>query len=174
MKALFQAIQTQILNEVTEITYVRMFNNQFENAVQENNTYDFPFPCVFIEFINEQQPKQLGAGYQLYEPLVVRCHIGMNELDAADGTLDQNLNIFDLKDKVYKALQKFEPTGASVFIRTSEQQDYNHGNIYIWQMDFTTTWLDANRTEPLNPTFTEPPTDLEINPITIVETQNDL
>lgn len=174
MKQLFLDIQNKILTEVPEITYVRIFNNQFENSVNENNTYDFPFPCLFVEFLNDQQPKQLGGGYQLYEPLLVRCHIGMNELDATDGTLDQNLNIFDLKNKVYKALQKFEPTGASVFIRTSEQQDYQHTNIYVWQMDFTTTWIDQNRTEPLSPTVSTPPTQLIINPIDIVKSSNDL
>lgn len=162
MKSLFLAIQTRILQEVPEITYVRMFNNQFENAVANNTTYDFPLPCVFVEFENANEPKQLGMGYQLYEPLMVRLHLGVNELDSADGNLDQNLNVYDLKDKLYKAMQKFEPTKASLFIRTNEEQDYNHSNIYVFVQTYKTTFLDTNMAEPENPTYTTPVTDLTI------------
>jgi hypothetical protein len=162
MKNLFLDIQTRILNTIPEITYVRMFNNQFEKAVNDNSTYDFPFPCVFVEFINDQEPKQLGAGVQIYEPLFIKFYLGVNELDSASGTLDQNLSIFDLKDKLYKALQKFEPTKAGMFIRTAEEQDYDHTNIYIWNQTYKTSYIDDNMYEPINPEYTEPITDLTI------------
>lgn len=163
MKDLFLAIQTRITTLVPEITYVRIFNNQFENAVNENNTYDFPMPCVFVEFENVNEPKQLGAGFQIYEPLYVKLHLGVNELDSSDGNLDQNLNIFDLKDKLYKAMQKFEPNKASIFIRSSEEQDYDHTNIYVWKQTYRTTYIDGLMEEPQNPTYTTPEdTDLTI------------
>lgn len=162
MKDLFLAIQTKITTEVPSITYVRVFNNQFENAVNENNTYDFPMPCVFVEFVNEQEPKQLGEGVQLFEPLLVKLHLGVNELDSADGNLDQNLQIFTLKDSLFKAMNKFEPDKASVFIRVAEAQDYDHTNIYVFTQTYKTTWVDFNREEPLNPTYTTPITDLTI------------
>jgi hypothetical protein len=162
MKSLFLAIQSRILQEVPEITYVRIFNNQFENVTVKNSTYDFPMPCVFVEFENANEPKQLGGGFQLYEPLNVILHLGVNELDSATGYLDQNLNVFDLKDKLYKAMQKFEPNKASIFIRTSEEQDYDHTNIYVWKQTYKTTFLDGNMEEPQNPTYTIPVTDLTI------------
>ena len=162
MKDLFLAIQTQILTQIPEITYVRVFNNQFLNAVTENETYDFPMPCVFVEFINEQEPKQLGEGVQIYEPLLIKLHLGVNELDSSDGNLDQNLAIFSLKDKLFRTMNKFEPDKASVFVRVSEFQDYDHTNIYVFTQTYKTTWIDFNREEPLNPKYTTPITNLTI------------
>ena len=156
MKSLFLDIQSRITTYIPEITYVRMFNNQLENAVNNNITYDFPIPCVFVEFDNPNEPKQLGNGFQIYEPLNVILHLVANELDSADGNLDQNLNIFDLKDKLYKVMQKFEPNKASIFIRSAEEQDYDHANIYVWKQTYRTTYIDGLMEEPINPTYTTP------------------
>lgn len=156
MKSLFLDIKSRIINNIPEITYVRMFNNQLQNAVNNNSTYDFPIPCVFVEFDSPNEPKQLGVGFQIYEPLYVKLHLVVNELDSADGNLDQNLNIFDLKDSLYTIMQKFNPDKASIFIRSSEEQDYDHDNIYVWKQTYTTTYIDGLMEEPINFVYNSP------------------
>lgn len=149
MKQLFLDIKTQLLAKVPEVTFVQMWNNQF-NDLEEGSVYSFPFPCIFIEFVNENEIKQLGQGYQIYDPLTVRVHIGHDFYNNTDGTMEQDLAVMDLKQKVYKALQKFEPTGAVQFIRYSESQDYNHTNIYHFIQDYKTNYIDSYRTEPVD------------------------
>lgn len=159
MKALIQAIKTQLAT-VTELKTIRVYNNQFD-LVEDQQIYSFAWPCAFIEIVNEQPAHQLGAGFQVFDPVIVRIHIG-HEYYNGDGTQEENLDVFDLKDKVYKALQKFEPDGASAFFRSAENQDYTHTNLYHYIMDFTTTWIDSSMVEPVNGVTKDPPTGLEI------------
>ena len=59
-------------------------------------------------------------------------------------------------------MQKFEPNKASIFIRSSEEQDYDHNNIYVWKQTYRTTFIDSLMDEPLNSINTIPVTNLTI------------
>ena len=162
MKQLFLDIKAQLALKVPELAFIQMFNNHFD-LMESQDVYSFPFPCCFIEFIADNQLIQLGNGMQMYDPLTVRVHIGQDFYNANDGTEEQNLVVFDLKDKVFIALQKFEPNGAVQFIRISETQDFNHTNVYHFIMDFKTNYVDYIRSEPLNPALSSAPINLIIN-----------
>jgi hypothetical protein len=161
MKQLFIDIKTQLLAQVPELAFIQMYNNQFD-LIEKQETYSFPFPCCFIEFVTETI-QQLGNGVQIYDPLTVRVHIGNDFYNAIDGTQEQDLIVFELKQKIFKALNKFEPLGATVFIRFSETQDINHSNIYHFIQDYKTNYIDQDRSEPLNKTQINPPIELIIN-----------
>lgn len=161
MKALYLAIKERIESLAPAVKFIHVFNNQFE-LTENGQIYSFPFPCVFIEFQNDQPVQQLGNGIQIYQPLIIRVHIGHNQYDAADGTMEQDLNVFDLKQQVFSALQKFEPAGAVMFIRTNETQDTNHTNIYHFIQEYTTSYVDQQQAEPVGGITADPPFELDL------------
>lgn len=121
--------------------FVDVWNNQLDLAEQQQQ-YSFPLPAAFIEILNVQEPKQLGDGVQLYDQLIVRLHIVHEQLDAGDGTMERNLDVFDLTQKTFKRMQGFEPDKASAFFRVNEERDYYHTNVYHFIQDYKTTYLD--------------------------------
>jgi len=121
--------------------FVDVWNNQLELAEQQQQ-YSFLLPAAFIEILNVQEPKQLGDGVQLYDQLIVRLHIVHEQLDAGDGTMERNLEVFDLTQKTFKRMQGFEPDKASAFFRVNEERDYYHTNVYHFMQDYKTTYLD--------------------------------
>jgi len=143
----FTEIQTQ-LNTVLPNLYIRLFNSQFD-TIEEGENYAFPFPCCFIEFVNDEHIKMLGNGVQLYDPLIVRLHIGSLEYDSMDGNLDQNLNILSLKDTIYTTIQKWKSTKSSIFIRTNEIMHTQHDQVSVFIQDYKTTLVDDSMREPV-------------------------
>jgi hypothetical protein len=89
--------------------FVDVWNNQLDLAEQQQQ-YSFPFPAGFIEVLNVQEPKQLGDGVQLYDQLIVRIHILHNQLDAGDGTMERNMDVFDLTQKHLSACKDLNRT----------------------------------------------------------------
>lgn len=160
LKQLFLDIQSHIKTNLTGIAHIAMYNNQFEHSVDNDDTYTFLMPCVFVEFENMQELKQLGIGAQIYEPLYVKLYLGIEEIDASDGTMDQNLNAFDLAQDLFKCMNKFEPNNSSIFIRFSEERDYDHRNVYIFTQTYSTSYIDMSMLEPINgQTVTNPDLD---------------
>lgn len=149
---------SDILNRITTATsikYARIFNNQFKE-VEAGNYYSFPFPCAFVEL------QYASAGYGVTSDIKVRIHIGHQELDAMDGTLDQNFNVYTLRDEVVSKLSGFEARGGSVFMQTGDEWDYRHGNVYEWVVEFTCSFFDSSKF-PDTTIIKAPNTDLEID-----------
>jgi hypothetical protein len=152
----FNAIKTQLQTITYDgcmIQFVQMWNNQLESLraadTEANIMYSFSLPALFLEFLN-LETEQLGNGIQLYDNLVVRIHILHRQEDAGDGTMEQNLAVFGLRDAVQLALQNFRTSGASEFIRQKQEMDYNHNNVYHYIMDYGCTYIDTSTNEPVN------------------------
>jgi hypothetical protein len=145
----------------TNLKYVRVFNNQFTQI--ENGTVEsFPMPCAFVEIVAPNSYDQLSIGYTISD-LITRVHIGMVEYDAQDGTFEQNLSIFALRDSIISLLQNYQPVGAGKMMKIAEAQDYEHTNVYHYTIDFKCSFVDdAGRTDK-DLIEKEPPTDLEVN-----------
>jgi hypothetical protein len=141
MRQLIEDTLCHLENEPNLFAFVDIWNNQLE-LEQQNVQYSFPMPACFIEIVNPGEPKQLGDGVQLYDPLLIRLHIIHNQLDAGNGTFERNLDVFDLTDKTFKHMQGFEPDKASAFFRVNDERDYLHTNIYHFIQDYKTTYLD--------------------------------
>ena len=157
-----------LLTEITDLQYVRVFNNQF--AQMENGTVEsFPMPCSFIEIVSPNNYDQLGVGYTISD-LNIRVHLGIVEYDAGSGNMEQNLTIFALRDKVIKKLTYHELSGCSGLMKIAESQDYEHTNVYHYMIDFKCSFVDNAGATDSDLIIKEPPTDLEINPITILTT----
>lgn len=166
-------IKTPILDIITKLEtgsfsqYSRIWNNQFEKL--ELGTIEaFPFPCAFVEVVLPNEYNALSSGISASD-VTFRIHIGQTEYDAQDGRLSENKSIFDLRDEVVKLLTNFYPTACSGMMRVSEEQDYKHTNIYHYVVDFVSHFIDdKGDTTPSGMITKQPPTTLEINPITIV------
>lgn len=167
-KDLYLAVKARILEKCPTIKHIGVYNNQFE-LVENQQGYSFPFPCAFVQILSPSQIKQLGNGVQMYEPMIVRIHIGDDYYNNyEDGQQEENLRIFDLCDEMYAGLQKFTPDQAGTFIRVEEDQDFDHTNVYHMIQDYETNYIDNVMNEPVGGTVGEPPFTLVVEPTYII------
>jgi len=166
MKLFLESIFTQLRTFAPSVKHMAVYNRQYENVMEKDpeKGYLFEMPAVFIE-LDLSSIKQMGAGYQMIEPLPVTVHIVMQELDSGTGTLDQNLNIFDLKDEVLLALQTFRPYQGGQMFRESEYPDYGHQNLYVYKQVYVTTYVDPVPKDIIR--------GIEVAPPIVIETVNE-
>ena len=165
IKAAIQAILTKlatlsVTNDGQSTLYVRMWNGQIDQEQAGELGYDFPKPAAFLEILNDQIYEDIGQGYQQSD-LVFRVHL-VHEYYNQDGTFEQDLPVFDLRDSVVQLLSYYKPAAwCGALFRKGETQDYNHKNIYHYIIDFTCNFIDsaAIKTYVAN----VPPVSLEAN-----------
>ncbi len=171
MKQLFREIYDQ-LSTLKDLqnnpAYIRMWNNQV-TLVMEGKMEMFQMPALFIEFVTADTNTLVGGeGVQLYDPLYINIHIAYWQMDASgdivnDGTFEQNLDVFDFKQTVYRTLQKFKTTKGVSMVRVSEKQDYEHAGVYHFIQSYLTNWVDELMQEPVDGGETIPPLALQLN-----------
>lgn len=162
IKDFFLSLKTALLvpkgtDNTSVVKTVRKWNNQLALLYDANGakTNMFRMPAVFPAFITGNI-MQLGGGVQLYDPLIFELHILHWQLDGGGGTFEDDAKVFDLKDIVYRAIQKFQPglvdenNPAGACIRISEQEDNSHRGVYHFIMRFKTTYVDNQIEEPVN------------------------
>lgn len=161
------------LKELPDFALVRIWNNQIEMR-REGKHYDYPTPALFVEVINDPVWEQLGLGFQSAD-LGFRIHIEHEYYDAQDGTMEQDLVVFDLRDKVVAKLSLYEPSACGPLTKTSEAQDYDHDNIYHYTIDFVCNFIDSTGS-PYDPNSGQyidklPPTgvQIEVNKVDSIE-----
>lgn len=119
----------------------RIWNNQLAWE-EQGKLYNYLKPAVFLEVINNVQYDELGLGMQSAD-VGWRIHLIDEFYDAQDGTLEQDLQIFDLRDQVVALLSLYEPTACGPLVRTAEGQDYEHKNLYHYVIDFICNFTDS-------------------------------
>jgi hypothetical protein len=168
MKQLFLDLEAKLLtllngDQSPTLKYVRMWNNQLK-LVEMGKMELFQHPACFISFVTGQTNNFLGGeGVQLYDPLIIELHILDWQVDAGDGTFAQNLEVFDLKQRIYQLMQKFKASKASPMIRIAESQDYEHAGVYHFIQTYQTTYIDDSMQEPVNGDSTNIPLPLEVD-----------
>jgi hypothetical protein len=173
---IFNAIKAKIESDVTDINFIHIWNNQVEKIKETdeegNPLYCIQYPALLVEFSAPNEIVQLGNGVQLYDPLDIRIHIVHVEIDSMDGNLEQNVNVFTLKRNVFKALQGLEPDVCCAFVRVSEEQDYDHNNVYHYIQTYRTNYADNDMTRPVNGAELDPPLDgsIELDITTEIDT----
>ena len=144
------------LRAITELKFVTIWNNQF-SYIENGEIYSFPMPCAFVE-VSADGFEDLGNKYQATD-IIIKIHIGQ---DFYNGTnIDENLSIFVLRDLVVKKLSHFKPSTAGSLTKISEKQDFQHSNIYHYEIDFKTHYID--NTDVDADILTAPPLALQIN-----------
>jgi hypothetical protein len=150
-------------NGITLLPTVRIWNNQL--AYERKGEYpDFAKPAAFVEVINNVDYHQLGGGMQIAD-IGFNIHLVHEWYDAQDGTFEDDLVVFDLRDNIVTALSYFMPTGCNEMIRTSETVDNDHDNLYHLIIQFVTNLVDSTVYNYRQSQYTakQPPTDLEID-----------
>ena len=127
------------LKEITTLQYVVMWNNQF-NQIEDGDVEGFPFPCAMLEIV-PQSYNQLGGGYQQSD-VDFRIHIGHVQFDSLDGNMEQNLDVFDLRNEVVQKLSLYKPSMSGELFKVSEEQDYEHTAIYHYIITFRACVID--------------------------------
>jgi len=122
--------------------YARIWNKQIE--FEEKGKYiDFPKPAAFVEVINEAKYHELGIGFQSCD-VGFRIHLIHEYYNDVNGvTFEQDLAIFELRDKVVALISHYQPTACGPMVRTGEEQEYSHTNIYHYIIDFITHFIDS-------------------------------
>jgi hypothetical protein len=153
--------------------FCHIWNNQFDGEVDDdgNKKYSIPLPAALIEILNPQPRADIGLGITAGD-ITFRIHIGMEQLDAGDGTMEQNLAIFTLRDALITLLTDFMPTACSEMQLISEEQDYSHTNFYHYILDFRTHFIDSKGDQTTTQQAYGPPVTLDIvagfNPLEIL------
>ena len=151
--------------------YTRVWNNQIRYET-DGTLYNFPKPAAFIEVVSPATFETVGQGYQSCD-VNFRIHLSHENYNN-EGTFEQDLLIFDLRDRVRALLTGFKPTNCGPLNVIAEQQDYEHDNCYHYILDFVTNFtdttgskLDANH--PDKYVESVPPTTLILNMTTTDE-----
>jgi hypothetical protein len=156
MKQLYTDLRTKILslqsNGKQLVNFCQVWNNQVDRLRNDpNDQYAFPFPAVFIEMGSPYPVAQLGNGAQEMT-IVIRLHIVhefYNNITTTDGIMEQDLQVFDLRDGIYSGMNKYEPDGAGALTRTGEMQDFDHDNLYHLTQEYACNFIDLGLLEPV-------------------------
>lgn len=136
---------------------VAMWNDQVGREASGEG-YTFAKPACFIEMDTTDTQMLLDNTNVL--DTVFRFHLIDRQLDAADGTMDQNLQVFTFRDTLKAAIAGFQPDNCSTLFYTDEKQDYQHTSVYHFTVDAKCCFTD---TPVENGTiWKDPPTDLEL------------
>lgn len=157
-------IQVQNNELVTVPLYTRIFNNQ-PNRQREGKIQAYQLPAAFVEVIKPEKFNRLLNGVSESD-IVFRIHLQHQFTDAQDGTFDQDLLIFDLRDLVIASLSDFRPTACGNLMLLYEGQDYDHDDVYVYLIEFTCSFIDS-KGSPYDPGSgkyinSTPPTDLDL------------
>lgn len=124
----------------TQPIYVRIWNNQLDDE-KDGKLYDFPKPAALVEAITPVEYEAIGLGFRSSD-LGIRIHL-IHEYYNQDGTFEQDLEVFDLRDQIIAKLHLFEPTACAAMIANSEEQDFSHTNLYHYIIDLVCDFTDS-------------------------------
>lgn len=170
IREILQALnRMQVINQtgVSAPLTARVWNDQIRRNIEGEIEYQ-PYPAAFLEITTPSTYAEIGGGIGASD-LVFAIHLAHEYYDAMDGTFEQDLLIFELRDQLLGTLSHFKPTGCGPLSRISESQDYAHANIYHYIVEFTAHFIDDRGSNDITQGFqlSGAPLDLEINPITV-------
>ena len=131
--------------------FVTIWNNQIKQW-STGSTFPVQSPCCLIE-TDLGTASAMGRGVTLYRDVKIKFHIVDWQLDAGDGTLDQNLEVFAWRDLLKTYMERFFPLHCGAMTTFCEEQDFEHTAIYHYKITFKTSlsdlkgsWLDPGQT----------------------------
>jgi hypothetical protein len=125
------------LKSLNEFNFVTIWNNQFQ-YMQDGTIYSFPMPCALVE-VQTNDTQSIG-GYVQGSDITVVIHIGQDYYNGSN--IDENFNIFQLRDIVVKSISHFKSAKSGIFVKVSEDQDFEHSNVYHYKLTYKTQWID--------------------------------
>lgn len=143
--------------------FTRVWNNQVEFEKQ-GALQSYPKPAAFVEILAPVVFDEIGQNFRSAD-LGINIHL-VHENMNTEGTFEQDLLIFDLRDQVIALLSQYKPTACGQLVATGESPDYEHDNVYHYVISFVCNFIDSTAS-PYAPgrgiyVEKEPPTDLEV------------
>lgn len=145
LKETIQAILTHLAtidvvtaDGITVPLYARVWNNQVD-YIRSGQLQVFQTPAVYVEFVMGEGGN-IGQNYNGNE-VVLRFHLVHNHYNT-EGSFEQDLLIFDLRDLVCALLNRYKCIHLSPLQKLTEQQDFSHDNIYHYIIDYSTHFVD--------------------------------
>jgi hypothetical protein len=120
---------------------VLAYNNQPERWKDGKMDGDAT-PQAYVELLPSEVIPFLCRGTDMRD-LNIRIHVVDQQLDAGDGTQDQNFAVFEYRDEVKKSLDRFKISKGGRLMQTNEEQDNNHTNVYHLMIDFKAALIDS-------------------------------
>lgn len=158
------SLQVTNQNGDQDALYSRIFNDQIKRQA-EGKCESFPLPAAFVEVQNQANYKQIGNGFNSSD-VTFRIHLAHWFVDAQDGTMGQDFDMFDLKNSVITLLSGYAPTACGPLVVMDESQDYDHDNINVYLIDFLCHFIDSKGSpyDPVSGTYItkQPPTGLDL------------
>jgi hypothetical protein len=122
---LYNSLKKHIEDNLPEIKSVRLFNNQF---MRENIENPFLYPVVFLQFSN-QSFRELSQGVQECN-LICTTHLGFESYK------DEDTYVLQLKQDLYKVVNRFQNEYFTKFLRVGERQNFDHDNCQVYETDY--------------------------------------
>lgn len=119
---------------------VRVWNNQL-SYLRDGKLEGFVLPALCLEVVNQARYQVIGQGFRSAD-LSFRIHI-LHQFYNQDGTYEQDLDVFDIRDNLLAQITMFRPAGCGPLTCIAEDQDYSHDNIYHYIMDFVANFTDS-------------------------------
>jgi len=145
--------------------FARIWNNQLRD-IKEGRSYEWPRPAAFVEVISPAAFEIIGLGIRAAD-LGIRIHL-IHDYYNMDGTMEQDLVIFDLRDQLIAAMSQYCPTACGPLNCTHEEQDYDHDNLYHYICEFVCNFIDSKGSgyDPAANNFDDTPNpNLDMQPV---------
>lgn len=123
---------------------VRVWNNQVQYMRDPSGSKveSFALPAFFPQITPDAVFEDIGQGYRSAD-LAFKIHIIHEFMDDGQGNFEQDLTVFDLRDKVVGYLTDVRLTGCGPLTSIGEGQEYDHDNIYHYTIDFVCNFTDS-------------------------------
>ena len=159
LKATLTELKTALAIPVTnqdgnnDTMWVAIYNNQPERE-RDGSGYNYKKPAIFIEpILADGLP--IGGGATSYE-LKFKLML-VHEHYNTEGTLDEDLIVFDIKDNIHRALNGLKLANCAPLSQTGRIIDTNHDNLYMAVLEYSTHFVDLTSTlyDELDETLSE-------------------
>lgn len=149
---LFNAIVAKIQADVKEVKTIKLWNSQLDNEPTEKA---FNFPGLFVEFgeilwTTHLNPPRIGSegniqSEQKSDPSIVILHCAFSHLENETISFPK---IDPILEKIFFAMQGLADPCFTPLKREGERQDTDHNRVIDWQMDFSTSFIQAGEPDP--------------------------
>jgi hypothetical protein len=123
--------------------YINIYDSQIDEMIQTtgNKGYSFRTPSFFIQItLGEAVP--MMDNFTSYPNTILRFYL-VNQLLNAGDDMEQNLQIFDIRDKFVNTFKNCSISWCSSPILYEDEMDYKHGSIYKYKVAFKTCFIDS-------------------------------
>lgn len=122
--------------------YRNVWNNQIDEAIY-GNTYSFASPAIFIE-VQTGKGGSTGGGVMAYPEFMIAFHIYHMSLDGEFGTMEQNVSVFDIAEKIKDKFNFSRKVSWCNALQLQEDTpDYKHGNVYKYIIAYKCHFTDV-------------------------------